>query len=148
MQMKVYLDNCSFNRPFDSQTQLKVRLETEAKLFIQSKIFLQEIHLTWSYILEYENNFNPYPERKEIILEWKKLAMQIIFETNNILDNARVLQTIGLKSKDALHVACAIEATCDYFITTDEGIIRKLINFEQITVINPIQFISIWEDEK
>jgi hypothetical protein len=115
MQMKVYLDNCSFNRPFDSQTQLKVRLETEAKLFIQSKIFLQEIHLTWSYILEYENNFNPYPERKEIILEWKKLAMQIIFETNNILDNARVLQTIGLKSKDALHVACAIEATCDYF---------------------------------
>ena len=27
--MRVYLDNCCYNRPFDDQTQLKVRLETE-----------------------------------------------------------------------------------------------------------------------
>lgn len=33
--MRVYLDNCCYNRPFDDQTQLKVRLETEAKLFVQ-----------------------------------------------------------------------------------------------------------------
>lgn len=31
--MRVYLDNCSFNRPFDDQTQIKISLETEAKLF-------------------------------------------------------------------------------------------------------------------
>ena len=31
--MRVYLDNCCYNRPFDEQTQLKVRLETEAKTF-------------------------------------------------------------------------------------------------------------------
>ncbi len=29
--MKVYLDNCCFNRPFDDQSQLKIRLESEAK---------------------------------------------------------------------------------------------------------------------
>lgn len=34
--MRVYLDNCCYNRPFDSQTQLRVRLETEAKLAIQA----------------------------------------------------------------------------------------------------------------
>ena len=33
--MRVYLDNCCYNRPFDEQTQLKVRLETEAKLRVQ-----------------------------------------------------------------------------------------------------------------
>lgn len=33
--MRVYLDNCCYNRPFDDQSQLKVRLETEAKLFVQ-----------------------------------------------------------------------------------------------------------------
>ena len=33
--MRVYLDNCCYNRPFDDQDQLKVRLETEAKLRIQ-----------------------------------------------------------------------------------------------------------------
>ena len=30
--MRVYLDNCCYNRPFDDQGQLKVLLETLAKL--------------------------------------------------------------------------------------------------------------------
>lgn len=145
--MKVYLDNCSFNRPFDNQVQLKVRLETEAKLFIQSKIFSKEVDLVWSYILEFENNFNPYLERKQIILEWKNFAVQNVIESKTILNNARALLAIGIKPKDALQVACAMEAKCDYFITTDTSIIKKLINFEPIKVINPIQFISIWEGE-
>ena len=34
--MRVYLDNCCYNRPFDEQTQPSVRLETEAKLLIQA----------------------------------------------------------------------------------------------------------------
>ena len=33
--MRVYLDNCRYNRPFDNQGQLRVRLETEAKLRVQ-----------------------------------------------------------------------------------------------------------------
>jgi hypothetical protein len=35
--MKIYLDNCCFNRPFDDQNDIVVRLEMEAKLFIQQK---------------------------------------------------------------------------------------------------------------
>jgi len=35
MALKVYLDNCCFNRPFDNQNQVRIRIETEAKLFIQ-----------------------------------------------------------------------------------------------------------------
>ena len=29
--MRVYLDNCCYNRPYDEQVQLRIRLETEAK---------------------------------------------------------------------------------------------------------------------
>ena len=36
--MRIYLDNCCFNRPFDDQGQTRVRLETEAKLCIQENI--------------------------------------------------------------------------------------------------------------
>jgi hypothetical protein len=57
---KIYLDNCSYNRPFDSQTQLKIRTETEAKLFIQDGIREGKYSLCWSYILDYENGKNPY----------------------------------------------------------------------------------------
>jgi predicted nucleic acid-binding protein len=50
------------------------------------------------------------------------------------------LMPIGLKVKDALHLACAIESHCDYFITTD-GDFKKYDN-SQIEVCNPIQFLD------
>jgi predicted nucleic acid-binding protein len=146
--MKVYLDNCSFNRPFDNQIQLKIRLETEAKLFIQSKILSKKIELVWSYILEFENMQNPFAERKQIILEWKEFSKETVSETPNILVQARKLTKSGLKAKDALHVACAMEANADAFITTDLTILKKLSNFEEIKVINPLQFLTLWEDEE
>ncbi len=30
--MKIYLDNCCYNRPFDDQTQERIHLESEAIL--------------------------------------------------------------------------------------------------------------------
>lgn len=34
--MRVYLDNCCYNRPFDEQSQAAIKLESEAKLLIQA----------------------------------------------------------------------------------------------------------------
>ncbi|HQJ05355.1 MAG TPA: hypothetical protein PLI57_03120, partial [Spirochaetota bacterium] len=56
--MKIYLDNCCFNRPYDDQKQHKIFLETEAKLFIQQRIKNGEFDLIWSFILDYENSAN------------------------------------------------------------------------------------------
>jgi len=56
---RLYLDNCSFNRPFDDQSQIRIHLETEAKLAIQKKIMDGEFEIVWSYILDYENQQNP-----------------------------------------------------------------------------------------
>ncbi|WP_404357416.1 hypothetical protein [Methylotuvimicrobium sp. KM1] len=36
--MKIYLDMCCFNRPYDDQTQSRIRIETESKIVIQQKI--------------------------------------------------------------------------------------------------------------
>lgn len=51
--MKIYLDMCSFSRPYDDQTHLKNKLEVEAKLFIQDKVKQGQLKLAWSYILEF-----------------------------------------------------------------------------------------------
>jgi predicted nucleic acid-binding protein len=141
--MRIYLDNCCFNRPFDDQTQIKIRLETEAKLFIQKEILNGKYDLVWSYILEYENQMNPFKERKEVISEWKSIAVVDLEETNDILNFAEVLEDKGIKTKDALHISCAVEARCHYFLTTD----KKLLNskFEEIKIINPIEFINEME---
>ncbi len=36
--MKLYLDICCFNRPYDDQTQARVRLETEAVILLLSSL--------------------------------------------------------------------------------------------------------------
>ena len=64
MKLRIYLDNCCFNRPFDSQDELKVYLETQAKLFIQTLIKSSKVELASSYVLLFENSRNPYESRK------------------------------------------------------------------------------------
>jgi len=49
----------------------------------------------------------------------------------------------NIKPKDSLHLACAIEAKSDYFITTDNKILNKTI--EDIIIIDPINFIRMFE---
>ena len=36
--MRIYLDNCCYNRPYDNQTQIRISLETQAKLDIHNFI--------------------------------------------------------------------------------------------------------------
>ena len=43
----IYLDICCFNRPFDDQTQLLIRLQTEAKLAVQDAIRTGTHQLVW-----------------------------------------------------------------------------------------------------
>jgi hypothetical protein len=38
LKMRLYLDHCCFNRPYDDQSSLVVYLESEAKLSVQRKI--------------------------------------------------------------------------------------------------------------
>ena len=46
--MRVYLDNCCYNRPFDDQNQLKIAIESAAKLAIQAKMRSGELEYVWS----------------------------------------------------------------------------------------------------
>nr|VFJ91522.1 MAG: hypothetical protein BECKH772B_GA0070898_1001828 [Candidatus Kentron sp. H]VFJ99958.1 MAG: hypothetical protein BECKH772A_GA0070896_101779 [Candidatus Kentron sp. H] len=58
--MRIYPDNCCFNRPFDDQSSLTIWLETEAKLAIQEKIESGVFAPGWSTLLDYENGANPF----------------------------------------------------------------------------------------
>ena len=139
--MRIYLDNCCFNRPFDGQDQLRIRLETEAKLGIQEEIFLGRIELVWSYILDYENQFNPFDERREAIQKWKSHAVIDVEESDEVLTKANQLKGKGIGNKDALHIACAIAGKSKYFLTTDEALIMKLKEMEDVQIMNPTEFV-------
>ena len=144
--MRIYLDNCAFNRPFDDQSQIRIRLESEAKLYIQEKIRQQEIELVWSYILDVENEQNPFEERKKAIEKWKSVAVLDVEETQKLIATANFLVKKGITSKDALHVASAIEGKANYFLTTDDKLIKKLSDIGEIQVINPVDMIGIIDE--
>ena len=135
--MRVYLDTCCFNRPFDDQSQTRIRLEAEAKLCIQASIREGSVELGWSYILDYENDANPFEERRNAIAGWRRYAVVDANETEALLQEARQLARSGLKPKDALHAACALSMECDYFVTTDDDILRHGKGMPGIAVIDP-----------
>ena len=139
--IKVYLDNCCFNRPYDDQKQLRIELETKAKLYIQQQIVEKKLLLVSSVILEYENTKNPYQARKTAINDFFRHASDFVAQSDEVINMAKEFMKKGIKTKDASHLACAIYAKCDYFITTDD----KLLKFKQdkIRIISPIDFISI-----
>lgn len=113
-------------------------------MFIQENIKDGEIELAWSFILSLENKNNPFEERNSAISKWKNIAILNIRESKRVIDKANELRDYGVKSKDALHVSCSIEAKCKYFLTTDDKLKNKLQPLEDIQVINPLEFITLW----
>jgi predicted nucleic acid-binding protein len=140
---KIYLDNCTYNRPFDDQSQLRVSLETQAKLYIQSLIKNNKIDLVYSYVCFYENYINPFENKRLSISDFSKYAKYSVIESHGILIKANEIKQKKIKPLDALHLSCAINAKADYFITVDDGILRY--NTDEINILDPIMFIKHWE---
>lgn len=139
--MRLYLGNCRFNRPYDDQSQVRVQLETLAKLHVQDELRAGIHELVWSYILDFENAHNPFPERREAIATWKELAaVDVSSETEEVLDLAEELQGQGVKAMDALHVACASVAGCDRFLATDRRLLKA--KTEDVVLQNPVDFVA------
>ena len=140
MNIRIYLDNCCFNRPYDDQSQPRVRFETQAKLHIQKMVFEHEIELVWSYILKFENSRNPFESKRHAIAKWEKLSSQFVTMSNEIVANAEIISKTGVKNTDALHMACAIAGNCNYFITVD----KRLLTYRdsRILICNPIEFFN------
>lgn len=147
--MRVYLDNCCYNRPYDDQSQLRISLETQAKLHIQDLIKEQQLELVTSYVLWYENSQNPYEMRKKAISEFIKKNTSEYIDADKAeamsLEAKKIMDT-GVKMKDAYHVACAVFASCDYFLTTDIRLLKY--KTDRIKLMNPIEFINELETER
>jgi len=147
-KLRIYLDNCSYNRPFDDQTQIKVALETEAKRHIQRLITEKVIDLACSYVNRFENDKNPHPANRKSINEFFKNAAVYIDHTysHSIEKRAVAIRQSGIKTADAFHLSGAIEGSCDYFITTDKPLLK--FTDSKIIVCNPVQFIDYMEEQK
>ena len=140
--VRVYLDNCCYNRPFDDQGQLKVALESLAKLKIQDLMRSGYVEYVWSDALSYEASKNPFPDQKQSVFEWMDGATIYVTSTDDVISRGVELQKSGLKKLDALHLASAEKAQCDWFFTVDKGILDKFRMLGGMYVANPVDYVT------
>lgn len=141
--MRIYLDMCCYNRPYDDQSQLRVAMEAQSKLYIQKLIREGKLELIGSYILDYEVSRNPFEMRQKSIIRFMRDYMKghVGSERASIIEPiAKEIMETGVKEKDALHVASAIYAKCDYFISTDIRLLKY--KTDRIKLCTPIEFVT------
>lgn len=143
---KIYLDTCCLHRPFDDQTQERIRLEAEAVLAILSRIEKGQWDWIGSDILIDEIEQTPDTQK----LSRAKLLAGFIQENVEIGEKearrAKELQKEGFQLFDALHLACAESSSADVFLSTDDRLLKlakRMSKRLKIRVVNPL----VWVEE-
>ena len=144
MAIRIYMDTCCFNRPFDNQSQPVVYDEAQAVLKIQDGIIEGRYDLVWSYVLDAEVFRISDREKKNDILIWGDIASYTIKRrTAKVSSLMQKFQTMGVKFFDAAHIACAVDLYCDYFITTDHKLLITPVH--EIQILDPVLFVKNFE---
>ena len=141
--MRIYLDNCCYNRPFDDLRQEKNNLEAQAIKLIVDKYWKDEFEIYTSDALVIEmNNIKDQIKKAKVLEVYNKLNLINIPFSNNIIKRASELRQYNIKNMDSLHIAYAESSNIDYFITTDKLLINASSRANlNVKVINPISFI-------
>ena len=132
--MKIYLDVCCLNRPFDDQTQDRIHLESEAVITILKHVETGD--WTWinSSVVLFEINQTPNLDRKNRLLKLCDKASDIVRLDEEIYVISENLKKAGFRSYDALHLACAKKASVDILLSTDDKLIKRVIQYA--TIVN------------
>jgi len=123
--MKIYLDVCCWNRPFDDQSQNRVRVEAEAVLSLLEMAGADELEIIGSDVVDDELSQMPDDERREKVELLLSLASAHVALTVAIEQRATELEKWGVAPLDALHLASAESAQVDCLLTTDDNLLRK-----------------------
>jgi predicted nucleic acid-binding protein len=143
--MRLYLDVCSLNRPYDDLSIDRNRLEADAVIIIVGRVSNWKHSLVSSEIIDREIAACLDLEKAELVRETLRIAEDHVVLTTADVERSRMLTGLGFRKLDAMHLACAEAAHCDYFVTTDDKLIqcaeahRKAL---AVAVVNPLAFVT------
>ena len=122
--MLIYLDLCCLKRPFDDQSQPRIRLESEAVLGLLG-IDAENIRFVHSPALILENSCNSVKERAARVNAW--LVAKDLWTPNAGLLEKRTaeLMRIGFKNFDALHLASAEQSGAEVLASCDDRLLSN-----------------------
>jgi len=142
--MRIYLDACCLNRPFDDQRQDRIRLESEALVAVFGHIDAGEWQWVAADVLRYELRQCPDVRRRETLLDWVSRVDEWLCCGKEEAARARELQRLRFKAMDALHLACAEAMKADAFLSTDDALLSKALGLGRrlhVAVRNPVDWL-------
>jgi predicted nucleic acid-binding protein len=140
----IYLDVCCLNRPFDDQRQERIRLEAEAVLLILGRCEAGAWQWVSSAVVEEEVNNTPSHERRSRVRHMLSGAYRTVALADAAIARAQELKALGFRTYDALHLACAEQATVDVFLATDDRVRRIATRHPaqlKVRVANPLEWL-------
>ena len=141
---QIYLDVCCLNRPFDDQRQDRIRLEAEAVLLILEHCEAGAWQWISSAVVEEEVNNTPDSERRQRVRNMLRAAHVTVALTDTGIERARDIKALGFRTYDALHLACAEQASVDVVLTTDDRVLRTATRHAEkltVRVANPLDWL-------
>ena len=139
----IYLDYNCFQRGFDDQSQVRIRMEAAACEAVFAMAEAGEARLVWSFMHEDECALCPFPERKLEAMGLSALCEVRIGPTEELRRVALACQEKApLSAKDAIHVACACAAGADALLTCDDAFLKLAPRAApDLTALNPIEYV-------
>lgn len=140
--IRIYLDNCCYGRPYDKPSNIRIVLESQAKMEIQTLIVEKRVELAASTYLMFENTRREDEAVRNHISDYITNNAEYYLddpENEEVQKLHEEIMKAGIKTMDAFHIASAIALGCDCFITTDDRILKY--KDKRIRIMGPVQFI-------
>ena len=143
---RVYVDTNVWCRVFDRPSK-RVIEETDAFFKILEESYEGRMEIVGSVVLDMEVGKIERLEKRVVV---ERLIAVFVSERVHKIRRSEIEEIkklTGLKFADAAHLACAIEAGCEYFITCDDEVVGKAGEMERLyglKVYNPVDFIRVW----
>ena len=142
--MRVYLDTCCYNRPFDDQSQERIRLEARAVDAILDLARTGQWTVVGSEAIDDEISQIPLRLRRIQVEALVRIAQEHVLIESQTEQRARDIQALGFSTYDALHLACSESARVDAFLTTDDSVLRRASRNRaalHVEARNPVQWL-------
>lgn len=138
----MYLDLCALKRPFDDQTQPRIRLEADAvlDLLAASPERLTFVH---GAAQDLEHAENPVPWRSGRVAAWLASVPRAEPEARGLARRTQELMSLGFRNFDAFHVACAELARADVLATTDDRLLALSRRHADVLTVRVVDVVAL-----
>lgn len=141
--MRIYLDNCCYNRPFDDQSFDRIYLESEAILSILNRGYQGIDTIIGSTILTIEMQHLKDETKQQKVLSLYGIADIIVPYSLEVKQRSQeIMSQSNIRTFDWLHIAAAEAGNADYMLTTDDKLEKMSARLNlSVKVLNPLKYV-------